>query len=125
MTLQEIRDKIAATKAKLREVLPNAETDEQRAEVSTLEERLNSEEAELTDAQKWDEQQQRLPGSSVDRDLDGAGPSAAYEGKRPGSRSRGQGARGSRSDSGVRRRHAEQPRSSLGFRVPLAPPDGG
>ena len=42
MTLQEIRDKIAATKAKLREVLPNAETDEQRAEVSTLEERLNA-----------------------------------------------------------------------------------
>ena len=60
MTLQEIRDKIAATKVKLREVLPNAETEEQRAEVTTLETRLNAEEAELASSQKWDEQQQRL-----------------------------------------------------------------
>ena len=60
MTLQEIRDKIAATKVKLREVLPNAETEEQRAEVATLETRLNAEEAELASSEKWDEQQQRI-----------------------------------------------------------------
>ena len=60
MTLKEIRDKIAATKAKLREVLPNAETEEQRAEVLSLEERLNAEEAELAAAEKWDADQARI-----------------------------------------------------------------
>ena len=60
MTLQELRDKIAATKAKLREVLPTAETEEQRAEVTTLETRLNSEEEELASAQRWNEQQERI-----------------------------------------------------------------
>ena len=60
MTLQELRDKIAATKAELRTLLPTAETDEQRTAVTTLETRLDAEEAELTAAEKWDEQQQRL-----------------------------------------------------------------
>ena len=60
MTLQELRDKIAATKAELRTLLTTAETDEQIAAVTTLEQRLDAEEAELTAAEKWDEQQQRL-----------------------------------------------------------------
>ena len=60
MTLQEIRDKIAATKNELRTLVTSAETEEQRASVTTLETRLNAEEAELASSQKWDEQQQRL-----------------------------------------------------------------
>ena len=60
MTLKELRDKIAATKAELRTLVTSAETEEQRASVTTLETRLNAEEAELTEAQRWDEQQQRL-----------------------------------------------------------------
>ena len=40
--------------------MTTAETEEQRATVTTLETRLDSEEAALTAAEKWDEQQQRL-----------------------------------------------------------------
>ena len=60
MTLQELRDKINATKAELRTLLPTAETDEQRTAVTTLETRLDAEEAELTAAETWDTAQQRL-----------------------------------------------------------------
>ena len=60
MTLKEIRDKIAATKNELRTLVTSAETEEQRASVTTLETRLDAEEAELASSQKWDEQQQRL-----------------------------------------------------------------
>ena len=60
MTLQELRDKINATKAALRTLLPKAETEDQIAAVTTLEQRLDAEEDELTAAEKWDEQQQRL-----------------------------------------------------------------
>ena len=60
MTLQEIRDKIAATKNELRTLVTSAETEEQRASVTTLETRLNAEEAELKEAQRWNEQQERI-----------------------------------------------------------------
>ena len=60
MTLEELRDKISATKTELRTLLPTAETEEQIVAVTTLETRLDAEEAELTAAEKWDEQQQRL-----------------------------------------------------------------
>ena len=60
MTLKELRDKINATKAELRALLPTAETDEQRAAVTTLETRLDAEEAELTAAETWDTAQQRI-----------------------------------------------------------------
>ena len=60
MTLKELQDKIAATKAELRKLLPDAETDEQRTAITTLETRLDAEETELTAAETWDEQQQRI-----------------------------------------------------------------
>ena len=61
MKLKELRDKITATKAELRTLLTTANgTKDQVASVTTLETRLDSEEAELTAAEKWDEQQQRL-----------------------------------------------------------------
>ena len=74
MTLQEIRDKIAATKVELRGILATAETEEQRAAVDTLEKRLDAEEAELTAAEKWDEQQQRLQARLSTNDLDSQAP---------------------------------------------------
>ena len=60
MTLKELRDKIAATKTELRTALTTAETEDQIAAVTTLETRLDAEEAELTAAERWDEQQQRI-----------------------------------------------------------------
>ena len=63
MKLQELRDKIVATKAELRTLLANAKadaTDEARAAVYTAEARLVSEEAELVKAEKWDADQQRI-----------------------------------------------------------------
>ena len=77
MTLKELRDKIAATKAELRTLLPTAETDEQIASVTTLETRLDAEEAELTAAQKWDEQQQRLQSRLTTETLTEQAPTAA------------------------------------------------
>lgn len=74
MTLQELRDKINATKAELRTLLPKAETEDQIAAVTTLEQRLDAEEAELTAAEKWDEQQQRLQDRLSTDDLTGQAP---------------------------------------------------
>ena len=74
MTLQAIRDKIAATKVELRGILSTASTDEQIASVTTLEQRLDAEEAELTAAERWDEQQQRLQARLSTGDLDGQAP---------------------------------------------------
>ena len=60
MSLKELRDKIEATKAELRTLLPAAETEDQIAAVTTLETRLDAEEAQLTASEKWDEAQQRI-----------------------------------------------------------------
>ena len=60
MTLKELRDKIEATKAELRTLLPAAETEEEIAAITTVEQRLDSEEGELSAAEKWDEAQQRI-----------------------------------------------------------------
>ena len=74
MTLKELRDKIAATKDELRTLLTTAETDEQIAAVDTLEQRLDSEEAELKAAEKWDAKQQRLQARLTTDTLSGQAP---------------------------------------------------
>ena len=112
MTLKEIRGtRSAATKAEAAGGFAELRrpTEEQRAEVATLEDSAERRGSGAGIVPEVGRAATASPGSAIDRDVDGAGPSAAYEGKRPGSRSGGQGARGSRSDSGVRRRHAEQP----------------
>ena len=87
MTLKEIRDKIAATKNELRTLVTSAETEEQRASVTTLEKRPRRRGSRAGIVREVGRAATAPPGSSVDRDVDGAGPSEAYEGKRPGSRS--------------------------------------
>ena len=94
MTLKELRDKIEATKVELRTLLTSANgTEDQVASVTTLETRLDAEEAELTAAETWDEQQQRLQSRLTTETLTEQAPRRQTHSQRRRRRSRGPGAR--------------------------------
>ena len=61
MTLKELtRQDFGHESSNCVTIVTTAETEEQRAAVTTLETRLDAEEAELTASEKWDEAQQRI-----------------------------------------------------------------
>ena len=116
MTLKEIRDKISATKSELRtagEVLPNAATEEQRAERRHAgSSGSNAEEAELKHRPRsGTSSKSGSPGSTRDRSLDRRRPSGTDARELRGRRPRYPRARDSRLDPGVHRRPSAGPES--------------